>query len=392
MTTKIACFLACAALVGCGSTPDDGATSDDAGFTPAADDAATPGDDTATADSGTAMPTDTGTSEAAPGDVGSDSTAAETCTYSATSDVNLRASPSTSAAILHVIPSGDVVTLLDPTPSAGFLNVKHGGESGWASAMYLEKTCTGGAAKVTDIDAIAIGSSCAKYDWKDRGTAPKGYMKGVARTFARAVCNPTHSDVMLVSKPKTTDDVHDALSWYASNFAAASMSNDVAGVNTLRHVYTLLIGLGMRESSGQHCVGRDTTATNTSSSAAEAGAWQTSYDSHTYSMELSKLFSLYRTTPPACFLDQFKEGVTCSATDWENWGTGADGLAFQKIEKECPSFAAEYAAMMLRLSGGSVGHYGPLRTKAAELRPECDAMLQKVQTLVETNPALCTAL
>jgi uncharacterized protein YraI len=390
MTPKIACLLACAALAGCGSTPSDPATSDDdGGFTPAADDAATAGDDTAIADTGS-PPSSDAAAETSTTDVGTD--AAETCTYAATTDVNLREGPSTSSAILHVIPSGDTVTVLDPAPTTGFLNVKHGGETGWASAMYIAKTCTGGSAKVEDIDAVVLASACYAYDWKDRGHAPKGYMKGVARTFARAICNPTRSDVVLVSKPKTSDDVNDALSWYASRYAALSLSNDVAGKDTLRHVYTLLLGLGMQESTGRHCVGRDVTATNTSSSAAEAGAWQTSYDSHSYSTELTKRFSLYRTTPPACFLDQFEEGVTCSATDWENWGTGADGLAFQKMEKECPSFAAEYAAMMLRLSGGSGGHYGPLRTKAAELRPECDTMLQKVQTLVETNTSLCASL
>jgi len=47
---------------------------------------------------------------------------------------------------------------------------------------------------------------------------------------------------------------------------------------------------------------------------------------------------------------------------------------------------------MLRVAGGSVGHYGPLRRKEAELRTECDQMLQKVQTLVEANPGVCALL
>ena len=288
------------------------------------------------------------------------------------------------------------------TPQAGFYNVKHGGVTGWAFGDYFDKSCTTpdastpdtptSTATVADIDAIALASSCYKYSWKDRGQAPKGYMKGVAETFARAVCQPMRSDVVLVSKKKTTDDVHDVLSWYNSNYTALGMSNDVAGVVTMRHVYTLLIGLGMRESSGEHCCGRDTSATNTSSSAAEAGAWQTSYDSHSYSTELDKRFDLYRKTPPKCFLEAYKDGVSCSSTDWAIWGTGTDGRDFQEISKECPAFSAEYAAMMLRLSGGSVGHYGPLRRKEAELRPECDQMLQKVQTLVESNPGVCALL
>ena len=106
----------------------------------------------------------------------------------------------------------------------------------------------------------------------------------------------------------------------------------------------------------------------------------------------SEAFAKYQATPPACFLDVFAQGITCSAADWKNWGTGADGLEFQKLEKECPAFAAEYAAVMIRVLGGSLGHYGPLRTKAAEVRPECDAMFKQVQTVVEQNPPLCASL
>lgn len=382
------------ATAACGSAPADA----DPDFTAAGDDAGT-----LPTEGGTPEPTDSAPAtdtSTPPSDAGAG--LAVGCGFRATTNVNLRSGPSTSTAILHVIPNGDIAVLVDVTPNAGFYKVKHGGETGWAFGDYFDKTCAtpdasvpdvpAGSATIADLDALALASSCYKYDWKDRGQAPKGYIRGVAETFARSVCQPTRTDVVLVSKPKTTDDARDALSWYASNFAAVGMANDVAGVVTLRHVYTLLIGLGMRESSGAHCCGRDTTATNTSSSSAEAGAWQTSYDSHSFSTELDKLFDRYRKMPPKCFLEAFKDGVTCSATDWEIWGTGTDGRDFQKISKECPSFSTEYAAMMLRLSGGSVGHYGPLRRKDAELRPECDQMLQKVQALVEANPSLCATL
>jgi hypothetical protein len=90
-------------------------------------------------------------------------------------------------------------------------------------------------------------------------------------------------------------------------------------------------------------------------------------------------------------LSAYAEGVTCSAANWQNWGTG-DGAMFQQLEKECPGFAAEYAAVMLRVQGGSLGHYGPLRTKAAEILPECDAMLQGVQAIVAAHPEVCSVL
>lgn len=191
---------------------------------------------------------------------------------------------------------------------------------------------------------------------------------------------------------ESTRDVYDAISWYNSNFAALGMKNGGGDLDTLRHVYTLLLGLGMRESSGEYCCGRDASATNTSSDSAEAGAWQTSYDSHGANAELPKLFALYKTSShPNCFLDTFKAGISCSASNLKNWGSG-EGYAFQALEKDCPAFAAEYAAIMLRVAGGKVGHYGPIRQKAAEIKPECDAMLSKVQSLVLSNESYCDAL
>lgn len=406
------------ALAGCGSTAGDAT---DPGLTDAlVGDDAQASDTASGSPDDSAPPSDTGApgSDVSPDvsvsvDVGVDGLPIG-CEIHATADVNLRAGPSTSTAVLHVIPSGDPATVLASAPQGGFYNVRHAGVAGWASGTYFDKTCTSTttpdastpgetgifdagdagdpAAALATIEGIAVSSSCYKYAWKDRGQAPRGYIKGVADVFARAVCNPTRTDVVLVSKARTTDDVHDALAWYATDFAALGMSNDVAGVDTLRHTYTLLMGLGMRESSGEHCTGRDMSATNVTSDSAEAGAWQTSYDSHTASTELPKLFAKYRASTAGCLLATFKDGVTCSAANWQDWGSGIDGLDFQRIEKSCPAFAAEYAAVMLRVQGGRLGHYGPLRTKAAEIRPECDAMLQKVQATVQANPAMCAGL
>jgi len=245
--------------------------------------------------------------------------------------------------------------------------------------------------QVDAIKTLAVGSACYRYQWANRGQMPRGYIKGVALSFARGVCAPTKSDIAVVSMAKTTNTQRDALAWYSSEFTALNMNNSVAGLDTYRHTYTLLIGLGMRESSGEHCTGRDTSATNTTADSAEAGAWQTSYDSRGSSTELPILFAQYRASTRGCFLSTYAEGVTCNAANWQNWGTG-DGAVFQQLEKECPGFAAEYAAVMLRVQGGSLGHYGPLRTKAAEIRPECDTLLQAVQAIVAAHPEVCSVL
>lgn len=267
-----------------------------------------------------------------------------------------------------------------------------GGVSGGGSAGGRAGGSAGGASSaLAAIDSAAVGSACYRYQWANRGQMPRGFIKGIARTWARALCEPTRSDLAVVSQAQTTDGVHDALAWYQTQFTAAGLSNAQAGTDTLRHVYVLLLGLGMRESSGEHCVGRDMAATNTTAATAEAGAWQTSYNSHVFHAQLDVLIARFLTDDTHCHLSTFAEGVTCSAANWQNYGTGP-GLDFQRREKECPVFAAEYAAVMMRVSGGSGGHYGPLRTRAAELRPECDAMLQQVQQLVMANPSVCSSL
>jgi peptidoglycan hydrolase-like protein with peptidoglycan-binding domain len=239
---------------------------------------------------------------------------------------------------------------------------------------------------------IAAGSQCSKTNWAGRGTAPRGYYRGIALVFAKAVCHPDRPDVQLVSKANSGDDAHDALSWYKDQFAALGMENK-GGVDTLRHTYALMLGLGLRESSGVYCCGRDMSAGFSSSDSAEAGTFQTSWGvSRVAPAILSGMFNQYKASPNGCFLEIFKEGIgSCSAGDWKNWGSG-DGLDWQRVTKSCPAFGAEYASVILRKSGGSNGEFGPLRHHAAELKPECDAMLLQVQKAVEAHPELCKSL
>jgi hypothetical protein len=49
------------------------------------------------------------------------------------------------------------------------------------------------------------------------------------------------------------------------------MANDRDGPETLRPLFALMLGHGMRESSGRYCEGRDRSAENVASDTAEAG-------------------------------------------------------------------------------------------------------------------------
>jgi hypothetical protein len=165
------------------------------------------------------------------------------------------------------------------------------------------------------------------------------------------------------------------------------MSNSTSGPDTLRHLFVLLTGLGMRESSGQHCEGRDMAASNVTAETAEAGMFQTSYNARGAHPLLPELFDIYHANPQSAFLSVFEKGVRCSRGSAENFGSGA-GRDFQEMSKKIPEFAAEFAAIGLR---NIAHHWGPIKRLKAELRPECDDMFREVQALVD-NSNLCPLL
>ena len=228
---------------------------------------------------------------------------------------------------------------------------------------------------------IAADSEIARIHWNDRGVAPAGYIKGMAVVYARVFCKLKAGDAaaLEMAKANTGNSAKDALAWYDQQFLDAGMDNSADGPDTLRHLFTLLIGMGMRESSGKYCAGRDTSASNTTADTAEAGLFQTSYNARNASPLLPQLFTHYANSSD--FVEIFKEGVHCTAADLENFGTG-DGQEFQRLSKACPPFAAEFAAVGLR---NVRKHWGTINSRATEVRPECDAMLMAVQNEVDAS-------
>jgi hypothetical protein len=239
------------------------------------------------------------------------------------------------------------------------------------------------------ITEIAADSRIARHHWPDRGVAPIGYTKGMALVYARVRCKLKAGDAAAtdMAKANTGDKAHDALAWYDDIFAARGMRNDVSGPDTLRHLFVLLLGLGMRESSGKHCEGRDQSATNTTAETAEAGLFQASFNARSASSLLPSLFEHYLAHPSG-FVEVFKERVRCSAASLENFGSG-QGKEFQRLSKECPAFAAEFAAVGLRHIRK---HWGPITRKEAEVAADADAMLKDVDRALDATPALCTVV
>ena len=124
-------------------------------------------------------------------------------------------------------------------------------------AILLALICADGATPPTTpyqadrrITDIAARSACARHNWRDRGRAPIGYIKGVAQVYAKSICESRGSAgaaVTVMKQPLQGDQ--DALVRYRDALArnGVDVSNDI---ERLRALYTLGIGLGMRESSG----------------------------------------------------------------------------------------------------------------------------------------------
>jgi len=236
---------------------------------------------------------------------------------------------------------------------------------------------------IEKIRKAARVSSAATIHWPGRGPAPLGYVEGMAVTFGRLQSKLDMGDAIVVEMARQDmgDASRDVLAHYSQQFAALGMDNSVAGIDTLRHLLVLMVGLGMRESSGRHCEGRDMSAGNVTAETAEAGLFQTSWNARTAHASLVPLFVFYRNNPSG-FVDIFKKGVNCSAASWQNWGEG-DGVEFQQLSKACPAFATEFTALALRWRRR---HWGPINSRAAELRVEWDDLLLQVQAIVDTTP------
>jgi hypothetical protein len=272
--------------------------------------------------------------------------------------------------------------------------LKVAGRSGallFGGGLWLLRPRPARASELTQADAIsrisdgASSSAIASYKWANRGVAPAGYIKGMAVSYAKIYydlgAGNANANAVEMAKAVTADASKDALKHYEAVFQQAGMDNTKDGPDTLRHLFVLMLGLGMRESSGRYCEGRDRSANNITAETAEAGLFQTSFNARHASPLLPKLFTDFTANPAPSYLDVFKEGVHCKDAELENYGTG-DGRDFQKLSKDCPFFAVEFAAIGLR---NIRRHWGPINRRDAEIRPDADAMFTEVQKLVDRD-------
>jgi N-acetylmuramoyl-L-alanine amidase len=229
---------------------------------------------------------------------------------------------------------------------------------------------------------IANESDIADYEWEDdRGVAPTGFTQGMALSFAQTYLKllQNHPAAVEMAKARTDSD-KDVFNVYRDQFNKLGMPNETAGIDTLRHLYAFMLGSGMRESSGQHCCGRDQSAENYDSNTCEAGAFQTSYNAAGASNpEFDNLMDEYLAGKSPGYLDAWSEGVSCSSADWDCYGSGR-GFEFQELCKNAPAFSAESHGLTLR---NLCNHYGPVIRGEVEVRREADEMLKEVQDYLD---------
>lgn len=224
------------------------------------------------------------------------------------------------------------------------------------------------------VRSIIDNSDLSRRRWRGRGRAPRSYLHGMALVFAEVAKEYMEGVPAAVEMARPPNGRQDVLIWLDYQFTEQGMHNqDATGLDTLRHLFVLLIGLGMRESSGSYCEGA---YDNFRADTAEAGLFQTSWDAHVSSPEIRRLFEHYGSAEGIDgLLGVFSQGIRCRNSQFRNHGSG-DGRAFQQLSKMSPAFAVKVTAVGLR---NLRRHWGPVNRREVEISWDANFMLYLVQ-------------
>jgi len=216
------------------------------------------------------------------------------------------------------------------------------------------------------IDAAVTRSACAQHKWPGRGLAPRGYLLGMGRSYAKAWCDLRRPKSLAASLADTDFDARtDALALYGRAHGTPQ--------DRLRALYALALGEGMRESTGNASAGFNRGVRHRSSQEAEAGLFQAMPNSLDDSPWLGELYDQYRARPATCLREIFMQGVRDHRQPVIGQGPNAE---FQRFTKACPAFAVDYAALVLRTD---LRKFPPVRQRKAQLLPRCEAMFADIE-------------
>jgi len=244
---------------------------------------------------------------------------------------------------------------------------------------------------VAKITALAAAHPAARWTDPRNGHMPIGFTKGAALGWGRLAGKFRAKDpAALFCARAAGDPARDALGFYAKQFHALGLDNSADGLTTLRHLWVFVCCLPGPESSWRWWVGVDTTNRGSDTAdSAEAGLCQTSWDSRAAKPDLTMaLFQHYLTVPePLLWRDIFSEGIGAPDHPVHEIGSG-DGAVFQALSKLAPTFALEYAAIIVRCLRR---HYGTIRDRKVVLNPHFDDLFRQVDALIATDPAAFAA-
>jgi uncharacterized protein (TIGR02594 family) len=235
------------------------------------------------------------------------------------------------------------------------------------------------------ITELALTHPIQSYVWNDRGRSPSGYIAGLGQCYALALTWLAADDpaALEMAQAETGESEEDALAWYATEFAKLGMPNAEPGIGPLRSLFTLMIGLGMRESSGKYYEGRDASATNTTAETAEAGLFQMSWNMKTASPNMPRLLEDFVADPNG-FLPMFSQVLTPTSAGLMNYGSG-QGALYQWMAKYSPAFCVMTAGVGLRTRRK---HWGPINRRECELVAMAANFLEAVEdVIVDILPA-----
>ncbi len=232
-----------------------------------------------------------------------------------------------------------------------------------------------------------------KSNTRDVDQMSNGYFYGMMMSFAKNVCEVSDQNrknlplSQAISMTPIGGDPNDSLSRYKNLEPKPPANGDP--LTALTQDYSLLLPLGMLESSGIYNDGRDADSTSYVPSEAEAGLFQVSYNS-TFNNKMGLVYDQLKqdygvgagnlAKNPKCMTGIF--GINQHLLkNVVNHGSGA-ALQFQENMKQCPAMAVDYMAALSRFNAK---HNGPLKRQEALPRQECVNYLNAVREYAENN-------
>jgi hypothetical protein len=307
--------------------------------------------------------------------------------------------------------------------------------------ILTNQTIAEAAFGLDELISHANSTQCATTKVPGRGVYPDGWFNGMVLAFARSACRGmtgTSVDTFYSSMVESVspDDALGRLTKtnvskqtytkpYNKELARYSAANHPSGKNQLylpvykgldldteskrlEVLYSLLLTLGMRESSGGKDNGIDRNASyykkcmQNTPEQCEAGSLQASQNSST-SAKMKGLFPSFASQywnalstdyEAACGWSEFNEGISAREEDPDmREGTLRKAANkyqdFRNLMIGCPIANVEYNAVLLRKT---YAHHGPIKRFEAPLFGDCIDMFAGIHDLIKEHPeGICDA-